>query len=91
MSDNINPEALADEELDAVAGGGCCDNEPGAKASDYIACPKGYEGFTAYSDSCSGCPHIGSIFGYNLKIEKYMHFCNRPLTPEAQRRSDMHS
>jgi hypothetical protein len=72
---NINPEVLADEELDAVSGGGCC---------DYIACPRGYDrpvgnGGVVNSDECDGCDHLRkkntSSMGTRIATQWY---CERP-------------
>jgi hypothetical protein len=61
MSENNNPEVLADEELDDVSGGGCCVSEEPYNPDDYIPCPKGYDvkvSSWVTLDKCSDCKYI---------------------------------
>jgi hypothetical protein len=82
---NINPEQLADEELDDVSGGGCCGTEE-LNNDDYIPCPKGYEVRILESvnlDKCSDCKYILKMLTpvrnkFNKETEIVDWWCDRP-------------
>jgi hypothetical protein len=68
MSENKNPEVLAEEELDAVAGGGCCSDE-GSSTPCVLGHPT-----KDYSESkCEGCAHWD--ISYNPRPLKNYKYC----------------
>jgi hypothetical protein len=65
MSEKTNPEALAETELDAVAGGGCCDQ---------IDCVRGWSGNQIVPQLCSGCDYFKLVYMRGQPV----YICERP-------------
>jgi hypothetical protein len=80
MSEKENPEVLADEELDAVSGGGCCDDEPTKFTTD---CERGYFGAIEKSENiiskelCRGCDHFKQTLVEGRRSYTPYWYCDR--------------
>jgi hypothetical protein len=65
MSEKENPEVIADEELDAVAGGGCC--------GEQVDCVRHFSGDVVHVMLCDGCEYFK-----NGDVDELPNRCDRP-------------